>query len=320
MSDRLSSLSTGRKLAFALCVALLLFGGAEGVLRLLFPLARTATLPDGMIQVHMKGAGFRYDPDLYWYWEFLPSPGMQINEHGFRRTAPMTAEKPPGIKRAVVLGDSQTLGAGVGAEETFTAVAEGILGDRWQILNAGISGYRSLNVYRLLQRRILRFEPDVVIINCMPFDSPRDDGPIQAAPMDAGWIKRLLWHSKIYYLLRHAVEKGRADRSRWLDVDGSFEPQNVGNHGNHDLIAAWGAEHQIQVFFMEYAVTNDQWYLGCHTDPGELPKGVPIVPACKALAAAGQGGKDLFLDRNHMTPMGNQIVGVTLAESIQALD
>jgi lysophospholipase L1-like esterase len=319
MPSERSPLSKRRKLLFALLASLLVLGGAELALRLAFPVARTATLPDGMIRVHMNVAGFRYDPDLYWYWQFLPSPGMQINEHGFRRTRPMRAKKPTGIKRAVVLGDSQTLGAGVGPEETFSAVAERELGAEWEVLNAGISGYRSLNVYRLLQRRILRFEPDVLVIDCMPFDSPRDDGPIQKAPMQSGLLKQVLWHSKIYYLLRHGVEKGRADRSRWLDVDGGFEPQNIGNHGNHDLIAAWAAEHGIKVLFMEYPVTNEQWYLGCHTDPGELPTDVPQVPACQALMKSGNTGRDLFLDRNHMTVLGNEVVGQAVAASIGEL-
>jgi len=318
MADMPRQLSKPRKALYAGIVAALLIGGAELALRFAFPLARTASLPEGMIRVHMNVTGFRYDPDLYWYWQHLPSPGMQINEHGFRRTKPMQAEKPRGTKRAVVLGDSQTLGAGVGPEETFSAVAERELGDDWEVLNAGISGFRSLNVYRLLQLRIQHYDPDVIVVDCMPFDSPRDDGPIHAAPLGASLVKRALWHSRIYYLVRHAVEKSRADRSRWLDVDGAFEPQNVGNHGNHDLISAWGQENGVEVLFMEYPVTNEQWYLGCHTDPGELPEDVAVVPACQALAASGKGGKALFLDRNHMTVTGNEVVGQALAESLRA--
>jgi lysophospholipase L1-like esterase len=297
-----------RKLLFALLATLGIFGLGEGVLRVAFPLARTATLPEGMIRVHMNVAGFRYDKDLYWYWQHLPSPGMQINEHGFRRVLPMTLEKPPGVTRAVVLGDSQTLGAGVEAEETFSSVAEETLGTGWEVLNAGISGYRSLNVYRLLQRRIEAFDPDMIVLNC-----------IQSAPDRSSRLRQVLWHSRIYYLLRHVVEKSRADRSRWLDTEQAFEPQHEGNHGNHDLIASWAAERGIKVAFMEYAVTNDQWYLGCHTRTGELPPGPPLVPACQDLASSGHTGQELFLDRNHMTPLGNRIVGGALATTLQSM-
>ncbi len=318
-SPRRSPRRLNRKLLFALLATLGIFGLGEGLLRVAFPLARTATLPEGMIRVHMNVAGFRYDKDLYWYWQHLPSPGMQINEHGFRRVDPMTLEKPPGVTRAVVLGDSQTLGAGVEAAETFSAVAEETLGTGWEVLNAGISGYRSLNVYRLLQRRIEAFAPDMIVLNCMPFDSPRDDGPIQTAPDRSSRLRQILWHSRIYYLLRHAVEKSRADRSRWLDTEQTFEPQHEGNHGNHDLIAAWAAERGIQVAFMEYAVTNDQWYLGCHTRANELPPGPALVPACQVLASSGHTGQELFLDRNHMTPLGNRIVGGALATTLQSM-
>ncbi len=311
------------RLGLGLLVALLLLAGVEGALRLTLPVVRTATLPDTMIRAHLENPGFRYDPDLYWYWSMLPSAAMQINEHGFRRTRPMTRAKPAGVTRAITFGDSQTLGAGVGPEESYSAVAERLLneteGTEWEVLNAGISGFRSLNVYRLLQRRIEAYDPDMVVIDCMPYDSPRDDGALVGRPLGgvATQLQAALWQSHLYYVLRLGLEKVRPDRSRWLDR--APLPGDALGHGNHDLIAAWGKEHGVTVVFMQYPVSENNFRVGCHTLPAELPGDAPVVPACEALVQDGRPGRELFQDRNHLTVAGNEVVGKALADVIGPL-
>lgn len=324
-------MSTARKLLFSLVILGLFFGGVEAGLRAMWSTARTATLPEGVIRAHLNAAGFVHDPDLYWYWGALPSPAMQINEHGFRRTAPMQADKPDGVTRVVVLGDSQTLGAGVGPDEAYAAQAEAALGEGWEVLNAGISGYRSLNVYRLLQRRIERFDPDVVVIDCMPFDSVTDDGPLVVEPLRGpwDWLAPVLYASRTWRLLQLSIDKLRPSRRRWLDQapepvstagKGPFAQGQREGQGNHHLIAQWGLDHGVQVVFMQYPVSTDQFHHDCMTLPGELPEGLPVVPACDALRASGVSARSAFLDRNHMTPAGNRIVGQALAETLLSLE
>lgn len=307
-----------KRATLGLLVAVLFLAGLEGALYLIMPVVRTASLPDTMIRAHLETPGFRYDPDLYWYWARLPSDAMQINEYGFRRTKPMTEKKPPGVRRVVVFGDSQTVGAGVKPEEAYAAAAEAELGEGWEVLNAGISGYRTLNVYRLLQRRIEAFDPDIVVIDCMPFDSPRDDGGIQATPIGGvgTQVRALLFRSRIYALLRIGIDKVRPDRDRWLDR--TALPGDALGHGNHDLILAWGKARGVQVVWMEYAV-GENGHVSCQTLPGELPEGPPVVPACQALLADGRPSTVLFQDRNHLTVAGNAVVGHALAETLRGL-
>jgi hypothetical protein len=301
---------------FALLTTVLFLGGLEGVLYLVMPVVRTASLPDTMIRAHLETPGFRYDPDLYWYWAMLPSEAMQINEHGFRRVKPMTREKPDGVKRVIVFGDSQTVGAGVGPEESYSALAEAELGEGWEVLNAGISGYRTLNVLRLLQRRIEAFDPDAVVIDCMPYDSPRDDGGIQGQPIGGvgTQVRALLFRSRIYALLRIGLDKVRPDRDRWLDR--SALPGDALGHGNHQGILEWGQARGVQVIWMEYPV-SENGRVTCQTLPGELPAGPPVVPACQALVADGRSATVLFQDRNHLTVAGNTVVGHALAEVLR---
>lgn len=307
-----------RRFVFGVVTAAVMLGALEGLLYLLMPVVRTASLPDTMIRAHLETPGFRYDPDLYWYWARLPSDAMQINEHGFRRTKPMTREKPPGVTRVIVFGDSQTLGAGVSPEETYSAFAEAALGEGWEVLDAGISGYRTLNVYRLLQRRIEAYDPDIIVVDCMPFDSPRDDGGIQGTPVGGigTQVRALLFRSRIYALLRIGVDKVRPDRDRWLDR--SALPGDALGHGNHDHILEWGEARGVQVVWMEYPV-GENGRVSCQTLPGELPEGPPVVPACQALLADGRPASVLFQDRNHLTVAGNQVVGAAVAETLRGL-
>lgn len=316
-----------RKLALGGGVTLVFFAALEGGLRLAFPLVRTATLPETVIRDHLAATAFRYDPDLYWTWKELPGPGqpalgqMQINTFGFRRVQPMTVDKPPGVTRVFTFGDSQTLGAGVDHDATYSAVAEGALGPGWEVINAGISGYRSLNVLRLLKLRVARFSPDVVVVDCMPFDSPRDDGPLVGRPEGdlALRLRAAAFESRTLRLLRLATDKVRPDRPRWLDQDPAAVTRGRPGLGNHDLIVAWAREVGATPLFMTYPASTEAGELVCLTDPAELPPGVGVVDACGALRAAGRPAGALFQDRNHLTEEGNRVVGEALAQALRAL-
>ncbi len=312
-------LSFGKRLLFSILVTLAVFVGTEGILRLTFPVARHASLPNEMIEAHLKGAAFRYDPDLYWYWP--EGFGGPVNEFGFVRKKKMTMQKPEGVTRVVTFGDSQTFGAGMTPDKTYSAFAEEAMGPGWEVLNAGISGYRTLNVYRLLQLRIEAFDPDAIIIDCMPFDSPRDDGPIVGRKLSrnpaAEFLRQTLWTSRIYYLLRLGLEKANPDRPRWLDqaTERRQVPEGL---GNHDRIAQWGKERGVEVIFMQYAIMDEMNHYGCMTNPGELPPDHYIVPTCERLKASGYPAIKLYQDRNHLTELGNQLVGEVVAETLKS--
>ncbi|MCB9744890.1 MAG: SGNH/GDSL hydrolase family protein [Alphaproteobacteria bacterium] len=312
---------------FALVTTLVFFGVTEGVLRLAFPVVRTATLPNEMIKNHLNATAFRWDPDLYWTWDYLPGPdepaggAMQINHFGFRRTQPMTKQKPAGVTRVFTFGDSQTLGAGVGPNETYSAFAEQALGEGWEVINAGISGYRTLNVYRLLKLKIGDFDPDVLLIDCMPFDSPRDDGPL-VGRAQGDWARRIqgaLFESHIYYTLRLLTGKLRPDRSRWLDQNPGRLTRAREGLGNHDLIAEWAHDRGVIPVFMTYPTTNENFSYTCMTLDGELPEGERVFDACEVVSRSGRPGRELYQDRNHLTVEGNRLVGEALAAYLAEL-
>ena len=320
----------GRRLVYALVLVCLTLGVAEGVLRLTLPTARRVTLPNEMIRAHLEGAAFVYHPDLGWYWENPGGSGSPVNAYGFVRSERMEKKRPPGVTRVITFGDSQTFGAGMRPDQTYSAVAEATLGDDWEVLNAGLSGFRTLNVYRLLRLRMLAFEPNAVIIDCMPFDSPKDDGSLQSrplvqSPVDAA--RGLLWHSRLYYVLRLGLEVLNPDRARWLDETDAAKPRigprepgrpyDEAQAGNHDLILEWGRDNGVEVFFMQYPIMDEHRKYGCMTGKDELPAGARIIPACDRITESGLPARDLFQDRNHLTEIGNQIVGKIVADSLR---
>ena len=312
-----SPMSTRRKILFSLVTVVAVVVLLEVGLRLTLPVLRTATVPGQMIAIHLDKGAQKYDPDLFWYWPRLPIDGLQLNEHGFRRSTPMTVEKPAGVVRAVTFGDSQTWGAFHSQEQSYSGVAERQLGKGWEVLNAAVPGYRSLNVYRLLRLRVARFKPDIIVVDCMPFDSQRDDGVLSRPPLGAGLGKRALWHSRIYYALRHLVQRARRGAPH-AAPSGTFKHLKEGA-GNHDLLKAWGDRNGVKVVFMEYPVMTEDKKLLCTLLPGHLPRGALFFRACQALRKSGYAVTDLFHDHNHFTILGNEVVGYALAEMLRTL-
>jgi hypothetical protein len=94
------------------------------------------------------------------------SKGNRGQEAGF--------EKPAGVKRVVVIGDSQAWGYGVADNQTIPAQLSRLLneggGPRYQVLNLGVGGYGTDQAFLkyLVQGR--RYAPDVVVLTVFKND------------------------------------------------------------------------------------------------------------------------------------------------------
>ena len=91
----------------------------------------------------------------------------RTNSMGFRDRERSTP-KPPFRSRALVIGDSVTMGFGVEEQgQIFTALAEQALvraGYDAEVLNFGVGGYNTWQEVALLRHRGLQFNPDVVVL------------------------------------------------------------------------------------------------------------------------------------------------------------
>lgn len=99
--------------------------------------------------------------------DFAPGPRQRvlftINGYGLRGTLPKVP-KPAGIRRVVCLGGSSTFGYTVTDGKEWPARLGELLGPSVDVVNAGRPGSTTWSDFRYLRDRLLRLEPDVVIL------------------------------------------------------------------------------------------------------------------------------------------------------------
>lgn len=92
---------------------------------------------------------------------------VRINSQGIRADYEIPLEKPPGVKRIVVLGDSYGMGYEVDLKDAFTTQMANILqanGHKVEIVNLSVSGYGNAEELLMLEHRGFAFHPDLVLL------------------------------------------------------------------------------------------------------------------------------------------------------------
>lgn len=119
------------------------------------------------------------------------------NSNGHRGTY-FSKDRTPGTFRILVLGDSFTEAVQVSEAELFTTRLEAS-SDGWEVLNAGVGSYGTVQQYLYLVSEGLQFNPDLVLLmfyhndlfeNCLPY-SP-GIGPRPYARVDEGGAIRIV--------------------------------------------------------------------------------------------------------------------------------
>ena len=92
---------------------------------------------------------------------------LETNSLGFRGPE-WSKEKPPGIFRIALIGDSHAFGYGVPYESSVGEVLATILKERYgtsvEVLNFGVNGYNSEQQQTVLKHLALGYDPDMVIL------------------------------------------------------------------------------------------------------------------------------------------------------------
>lgn len=125
---------------------------------------------------------------------FLMGADMRISSQGLRDRE-YSLEKPAGVYRILMLGDSTTLGWGVKVEDTAAKVLERELGPGFEVINSGVGNYGTVQEVAYYKTRGRLFHPDLVILQYFI----NDPEPVPARR--EGW---LLDHS---YLLAFSVSR-----------------------------------------------------------------------------------------------------------------
>jgi hypothetical protein len=132
---------------------------------------------------------------------FLMGVPFSINSHGLRDRE-YSESKPPDVYRIVILGDSTTVGWGVPVDQTPSKILERELnlasksGRRFEVLNAGVGNYGTVQEaahYRTFDRA---FHPDLVILqyfinDAEPVPKERSPGLLGRSYLLAFTISRL---------------------------------------------------------------------------------------------------------------------------------
>jgi hypothetical protein len=95
---------------------------------------------------------------------------LRINQDGFRGPD-YSRDKPSGVIRLAVLGDSYVEAMQVGEDETFTAVVgrkladcPALKGHKIQALNFAVDGYGTAQELITLRRKVWAYHPDIVVL------------------------------------------------------------------------------------------------------------------------------------------------------------
>jgi D-alanyl-lipoteichoic acid acyltransferase DltB (MBOAT superfamily) len=141
--------------------------------------------PRGLMPLSSTKAYRRVRNDFLGY-DLTPNTSAEVmgktlttNQWGMR-DQDYTLEKPPGTMRIAMMGPSFTMGSGVGDNETYDAYLEPQLnanaapGRQYEVLNFGVAAYSLLHQVRMLDERVYKFHPDVVVLA----DSRQPDGPV----------------------------------------------------------------------------------------------------------------------------------------------
>jgi hypothetical protein len=97
---------------------------------------------------------------------------QHVNSLGLRGPE-ISADKPSGTRRVLMLGDSFTMGKGVEDDETFPILVESALeaplaacrGGALEVLNGGVDSYAPILSFLQLDRDLARLGPDLVVLN-----------------------------------------------------------------------------------------------------------------------------------------------------------
>jgi len=160
---------------FALICFAMLFMGLilEGALRIAFYHSLDFSMEMWKYAVRLKHAvpnpklSFAHRPSRD---AFLMGVDVRINSQGLRDYE-YALQKPPGVYRIMLLGDSTTLGWGVPLNETAAKTLERELNaerapgySRFEVINTGVGNYDTVQEVTYYETRGRAFHPDLVIL------------------------------------------------------------------------------------------------------------------------------------------------------------
>lgn len=131
---------------------------------------------------HDRQTGTALRPGARGWWREEGEAYVSVNSAGMRDDREIAREKPPGVFRVAVLGDSYAEALQVPVERTFWRLLEGRLAGcdfaaarRVEVLNFDVSGYATGQQLLALRHRAAAFGPDLVLLAFLSGNDVRDN-------------------------------------------------------------------------------------------------------------------------------------------------
>lgn len=172
-------------------------------------------------------------------------------------------EKPQGVIRVLVLGDSYTWGANVQPPQTYPKLLEWFLNtaigqETYEVLNWAVSGASTEDELGQL-RAAWGYRPDLVIFGY--FINDPDTGPIpaeilrlqQSLTATPAWVQRLRRSSRLVYWIDYQRWARRFRRAQEHYIRGLYDPQGQPWQRHRRVVAEVGQEcrrHGVPCLFV----------------------------------------------------------------------
>ena len=264
----------------------------------------------------------------------------RTNTHG-QRDVFRSIDKPAGVRRIVLLGDSVVEGVGIREiDDTMSRQLESLCPDgKTEVLNFAVSDYCTLAEVELLDAKGLQFEPDIVVLVFVENDF--DNFNRHAMQFDRlvhrPWmVKWLFLHSRLFRLtclnLNLFQFGAEQDPVRWNDeaigdnnvVEGLRRLQGLADRfGFEPLIAIWPNFSDDAIFYEKIMEDGDELII----EGLARARGIPAVRLADYFerqreAASGPINPRLHYtvgDSMHPSPAGCRVAALALEEILEVL-
>jgi len=332
--------SRRQKAVWAAVAVVLVFVLSEGLLRVaggFLPLQDKFVFLIEQMDNDWMQPGFVIDPDLFWRMRpNISVPGVddtsiKTNFMGLRDDAQTWAPSAD-TRRMLCLGDSVTFGYRVEAKQTYPEVLQRMLNAksgrvRYEVINAGMTGYSSFQGLHFLQRDGFRTKPFAVTacfgLNDSSTRYGRSDREVWLADSRTRPVRQRLRSLRLYSLIRWGVLRLYAARRR--PEAGSIARVSVREfRANLQTMACLCRDRGIH-FLLLPPISS------CSLDDLDV---VPYIEAVRGLGTSGsipvvdlfdmtatgpEANWIYFADRAHPNPVGHRRIAERLYRALARL-
>jgi lysophospholipase L1-like esterase len=320
------------KIAVAVVAVLLVSGILEGAVRVYAHVTsreRLIVIDDVVGWRLAPNTRRRYDKETQPYFIATNSKGLRDVEHSY--------DKPAGVYRIVVIGDSFVFGAGgVEPARRFTDILQASTKNT-EVINMGVPAYGTDQEYQYLAIEGLRYHPDLVIVCAFYNDfsesfstiNPSNGRPKGYFSLDG---EQLVFHppafSLFYRMAQHSYLLGLADMGL-SKISNAYDKAMRRKHlvlnsqtraatfkqlfaSTADLCQQHGAA--LVLVYLPFQGQYEKWVIQQVMDDLAATRGVKTLDLMDTVKLANRARTAYFAHDIHFNEYGNQVVAKALLD------